>query len=71
MLGFDVRRRPQRVRRRIGLAGQYAAVDERSTARENLDLVGHLTHQPRSSLKARADELLQVFRLTRAADRPL
>ncbi|MBP7996394.1 MAG: ATP-binding cassette domain-containing protein, partial [Candidatus Microthrix sp.] len=71
VLGVDVRRHPQRVRSMIGLAGQYAAVDERLTGRENLVLIGQLTHQPRSQLKARADELLEVFRLTRAADRPL
>ncbi len=71
VLGVDVGRFPQRVRSRIGLAGQYAAVDERLTGRENLILIGQLTHQPRSRLKARADELLEMFRLTRAADRPL
>ena len=71
VLGVDVRRHPQRVRSMIGLAGQYAAVDERLTGRENLVLIGQLTHQPRSQLKARADELLELFRLTRAADRPL
>ncbi len=71
VLGIDVGRFPQRVRSRIGLAGQYAAVDERLTGRENLILIGQLTHQPRSQLKARADELLETFRLTRAADRPL
>ena len=56
VLGVDVRRHPQRVRSMIGLAGQYAAVDERLTGRENLVLIGQLTHQPRSQLKARADE---------------
>ena len=71
VLGIDVCKYPQRVRSRIGLAGQYAAVDERLTGRENLILIGQLTHQPRSQLKARADELLETFRLTRAADRPL
>ncbi len=71
VLGIDVCREPQRVRARIGLAGQYAAVDERLTGRENLRLIGQLTHQPRSRRKARADELLEAFRLTHAADRPL
>ena len=71
VLGVDVRKHPQRVRSLIGLAGQYAAVDERLTGRENLVLIGQLTHQPRSQLKARADELLEAFGLTRAADRPL
>lgn len=71
VLGIDVCKYPQRVRSQIGLAGQYAAVDERLTGRENLILIGQLTHQRRSQLKARADELLEMFRLTRAADRPL
>jgi len=71
VLGLDVTRTPQRVRSLIGLAGQYAAVDERLTGRENLVLIGQLTHQPRSGLRARADELLEMFRLTHAADRPL
>ncbi|MEO6628286.1 MAG: ATP-binding cassette domain-containing protein [Aquihabitans sp.] len=71
VLGIDVANYPQRVRSRIGLAGQYAAVDERLTGRENLILIGQLTHQKRSQLKTRADELLETFRLTRAADRPL
>ena len=71
VLGVDVAKYPQRVRSRIGLAGQYAAVDERLTGRENLVLIGQLTHQRRSQHKARADELLEMFRLTRAADRPL
>jgi daunorubicin resistance ABC transporter ATP-binding subunit len=71
VLGIDVAKHPQRVRSQIGLAGQYAAVDERLTGRENLILIGQLTHQRRSQLKARADELLEMFRLTNAADRPL
>lgn len=71
VLGIDVAEHPQRVRSQIGLAGQYAAVDERLTGRENLILIGQLTHQRRSQLKARADELLEMFRLTNAADRPL
>lgn len=71
VLGVDVTRSPQRVRSLIGLAGQYAAVDERLTGRENLILMGQLTHQPRRHLKSRADELLEQFRLTNAADRPL
>ena len=68
VLGVDVRRHPQRVRSMIGLAGQYAAVDERLTGRENLVLIGQLTHQPRSQLKARADELLDLVGLTDRAD---
>ncbi|MBS1847801.1 MAG: ATP-binding cassette domain-containing protein [Actinobacteria bacterium] len=71
VLGVDVARFPRRVRSLIGLAGQYAAVDERLTGRENLILIGQLTHQPRRRLRARADELLESFKLTRAADRPI
>ncbi len=71
VLGIDVQRDPDRVRSLIGLAGQFAAVDEQLTARENLELVGRLTHQRRSGLRARADELLEAFDLTEAASRPL
>ncbi len=71
VLGIDVVAEPDRVRRVIGLAGQYAAVDEQLTGRENLELVGQLTHQPRRTIRARADELLERFALTDAADRPL
>jgi ABC-2 type transport system ATP-binding protein len=71
VLGLDVARDADAVRRRIGLAGQYAAVDGQLTARENLLLVSRLTHQRRSGARARADELLVAFDLTEAADRPL
>ena len=69
VLGVDVARRPREVRRLIGLAGQYAAVDENLTGRENLRLVGRLTHQPKQSVGPRADELLERFDLVDAADR--
>jgi ABC-2 type transport system ATP-binding protein len=69
VLGVDVARDPQAVRDLIGLAGQYAAVDENLTGRENLRLVGRLTHQPKASIRPRADELLEQFSLTDAADR--
>jgi ABC-2 type transport system ATP-binding protein len=69
ILGFDVAQQPQEVRMRIGLAGQYAAVDENLTGRENLLLVGRLTHQPRQGLADRAAELLAQFDLVDAADR--
>jgi ABC-2 type transport system ATP-binding protein len=69
--GFDVHQHPQAVRRSIGLAGQYAAVDENLTGRENLELVGRLNHMARSEVRARASGLLQQFRLTDAADRPV
>jgi ABC-2 type transport system ATP-binding protein len=70
VLGVDVLERPDRVRPLLGLAGQYAAVDENLTGRENLRLVGRLTHLPRAVGRARADELLERFALTGAADRP-
>ncbi len=69
--GFDVRTQPQAVRRSIGLAGQYAAVDENLTGRENLTLVGRLTHMSKSAAQQRADELLAQFRLTEAGNRPV
>jgi len=70
VLGVDVAARPQAVRERIGLAGQYAAIDENLTGRENLRLIGRLTHQPTSALAGRANELLDRFGLADAADRP-
>jgi ABC-2 type transport system ATP-binding protein len=71
ILGVDVAREPELVRTSIGLAGQYAAVDENLTGRENLRLMGKLTHQAKASIPARADELLERFRLAAAADRPV
>jgi ABC-2 type transport system ATP-binding protein len=70
VLGLDVVANAQAVREQIGLAGQYAAVDDTLTGRENLRLVGYLTHQPRKVVGARADELLEQFGLTDAANRP-
>ena len=67
--GIDVRRHPQQVREIIGLAGQYAAVDEILTGRENLVMVGRLYHMSRRDAKQRAAELLKRFELTDAADR--
>ncbi len=71
ILGIDVAREPARVREQIGLAGQYAAVDENLTGRENLIMVGRLTHQPKDSVVPRAGELLERFRLSDAGDRPV
>ena len=71
ILGIDVAERPDAVRERIGLAGQFAAVDDNLTGRENLIMVGRLTHQPRAELVPRAGELLDRFRLADAADRPV
>jgi len=71
VLGLDVVRRSQDVRAVIGLAGQYAAVDENLTGRENLRLIGQLTHQARPAIAARADELLERFGLQAACGRPV
>jgi ABC-2 type transport system ATP-binding protein len=71
VLGLDVVRQPDAVREVIGLAGQYAAVDENLTGKENLRLVGMLTHLPRRAIGPRADELLERFSLSDAADRPV
>jgi ABC-2 type transport system ATP-binding protein len=67
--GFDVVREPAKVRERIGLAGQYAAVDENLTGFENLDMVGRLYHLGRARSRARARELLSSFELSDAGDR--
>ncbi|MYU13184.1 ATP-binding cassette domain-containing protein [Streptomyces sp. SID8361] len=67
--GHDIVTAPLEVRRRIGLAGQYAAVDERLTGRENLVLIGRLYRLGRANAKRRAEELLERFDLTGAADR--
>jgi ABC-2 type transport system ATP-binding protein len=67
--GFDVVREADQVRRRIGLAGQHAALEEGITGRENLRLVGRLHHLGALGARRRADELLQRFDLTGAADR--
>ncbi|MDP9072682.1 MAG: ATP-binding cassette domain-containing protein [Actinomycetota bacterium] len=71
ILGLDVVKRPHAVRSVIGLAGQYAAVDENLTGRENLRMIGRLTHQPKAAVNPRADELLERFGLTAASDRPV
>jgi ABC-2 type transport system ATP-binding protein len=71
VLGYDVVRDPVAVRRRIGLAGQYAAVDPNLTGRENLEMIGVLAQLPRPEIPPRAVELLERFQLTDAADRPL
>lgn len=69
VLGYDVVRDARRVREVIGLTGQYAAVDEFLTGRENLRLMGRLYHLSGERARARADELLAMFELTDAADR--
>jgi ABC-2 type transport system ATP-binding protein len=67
--GIDVVKHPDKVRERIGLAGQYAAVDEYLTGRENLVMFGRLSGMPKADARARADELLHQFDLADAADR--
>jgi ABC-2 type transport system ATP-binding protein len=67
--GIDVTREPGRVREVIGLAGQYAAVDENLTGAENLEMVGRLYHMPRRDARARATELLDEFGLSDAGGR--
>jgi ABC-2 type transport system ATP-binding protein len=69
VFGHDVVASPADVRAMIGLAGQYAAVDELLTGRQNLRMVGRLYHLPDREVRARADELLEQFDLTDAADR--
>ncbi|MEU9295686.1 ATP-binding cassette domain-containing protein [Streptomyces sp. NPDC048266] len=67
--GIDVLRHPTEVRRRIGLSGQFAAVDEYLTGRENLQMVGQLYQLKAKAAKERAGELLERFGLADAADR--
>ncbi|MFJ3983475.1 ATP-binding cassette domain-containing protein [Streptomyces fungicidicus] len=67
--GLDVLKQPDAVRRSIGLSGQFAAVDEYLTGRENLQMVGQLYQMRAKAAKVRADELLEQFHLTDAADR--
>jgi ABC-2 type transport system ATP-binding protein len=67
--GVDVLRHPGQVRARIGLAGQYGALDVLLTGRENLEMIGRLFHLPASVARSRAAELLDRFELVDAADR--
>ena len=71
VLGHDVEKKAGLVRSLIGLAGQYAAVDENLTGRENLRMVGNLNHLDRSFIDGRAKDLLEQFDLADAGDRPL
>ncbi|MCW2788332.1 MAG: daunorubicin/doxorubicin resistance transporter ATP-binding protein DrrA [Aeromicrobium sp.] len=68
--GIDVAQDPDGVRARIGLSGQYAAVDEHLTGYENLEMVGRLYGMPKARASRRARELLDRFDLTEAGDRP-
>ncbi|MGO9853628.1 MAG: ATP-binding cassette domain-containing protein [Acidimicrobiales bacterium] len=71
VLGYDVVSQADAVRRTVGLAGQYAAVDENLTGRENIQMVGRLSHLSRKVSSRRADELLEAFGLAGAGDRVL
>jgi ABC-2 type transport system ATP-binding protein len=68
--GYDVVKERTALRRVIGLAGQYAAVDENLSGRENLVMVGQLYHLGSRRARERADELLERFDLNKAAHRP-
>jgi ABC-2 type transport system ATP-binding protein len=68
--GLDVVRDAAALRAKIGLAGQYAAVDENLTGFENLEMVGRLYHMGRAESRVRANELLERFDLVDAAKRP-
>lgn len=67
--GFDVVAQADEVRHTIGLTGQYAAIDDYLTGRQNLVMMGRLYHLSRADAARRAEELLQQFALTEAADR--
>jgi len=69
--GVDVLRHPERIRPIIGVSGQYAAVDENLTGFENLDMVGRLYHLGSRQSRARARELIELFDLTEAQNRPV
>jgi len=69
--GHDVVRESFAVRARIGLTGQYTALDEQLTGRENLRLIGRLYHLGERQLRARADDLLALVGLADAANRPV
>jgi len=69
VLGVDVTKDPQQVRRSIGLTGQFAAIDDYLTGRENLILFGKLYHLSSATATQRADELLERFDLVDAAGR--
>ncbi len=70
VLGHDVGSEPAAVRELIGLTGQFAAVDELLTGRENLEMFGRLFNLSRKNAHRRAGELLERFGLAQAADRP-
>ena len=67
--GIDVLKHPAAVRAQIGVAGQYAALDELLTGRENLHMIGRLYNVPAATVRQRTEDLLQHFELTEAEDR--
>ncbi len=67
--GVDVLKHPDRARTQFGVAGQYASLDELLTGRENLEMIGRLYRLPSGEVRRRADDLLQRFELTDAANR--
>jgi len=67
---IDAIKHPNEVRRKIGLAGQYASIDGIMTGRENIEMVGRLYHIDRKTVKKRTQEILERFDLVDAADRP-
>src|SRR5260370_20502705 len=69
VLGYDVVDQAAEVRRRIGLTGQYAALDEYLTGRANLVMIGQLSRLTAAAARRRADEMLERFSLTEAAGR--
>jgi len=69
LAGYDLNTEPSRIREVIGVTGQYSAVDKLLTGRENLMLMADLFHLGRVRAKARAEELLERFDLTEAADK--
>jgi ABC-2 type transport system ATP-binding protein len=69
--GVDVLKHPAEARAKFGVAGQYAALDEVLTGRENLHMVGRLYNMDGGVVRRRTDELLEHFELTEAADRPV
>ncbi|WP_246238622.1 ATP-binding cassette domain-containing protein [Acrocarpospora corrugata] len=68
--GYDVATQSREVRRRIGLTGQFASVDEQLSGRDNLILIARLLGANRREAGARARELVEMFDLAEAADRP-
>lgn len=69
--GVSVVSEPERIRRMIGVSGHYAVVDQKLTGFENLEMIGRLYHLGASSAKKRANQLIELFDLVEAANRPV